>query len=233
MGRLLVLLLMLLGGCSAKPDAGDYFPLDAGLAWDYRVTLELPQRTTTDTFRVESLGTTRLNDDEAASIRRTSNGTDYYIRRHEDGIFRYAKRTLVEIHPRLDASPRMILPLPVPAKPGKVWTAATTSYTLRRLQPYEEMTGKGSPFNMVYELSGLDETVTVPAGTFEHCLLVIGRAQMRLYSDARRGYSDVEITTQEWYAPGVGLVKLARSEPLDTDVFKGGTLTLELTAFSR
>ncbi|MCU7946598.1 MAG: hypothetical protein KZQ72_08155, partial [Candidatus Thiodiazotropha sp. (ex Cardiolucina cf. quadrata)] len=39
---------------------------------------------------------------------------------------------------------------------------------------------------------------------------------------------EILINTTEWYAPGVGLVKLLREEPLDNDVFAGGHVLLEL-----
>ena len=62
-------------------------------------------------------------------------------------------------------------------------------------------------------------------------LRVEGSAQLSLYSDARLGYQEIPIKTTEWYAPGVGLVKLVREEPLDTEVFEGGTITLALARF--
>lgn len=44
------------------------------------------------------------------------------------------------------------------------------------------------------------------------------------YEDSlTRGYRDIQIRTTEWHAPGIGLVKLVREEPLDTDVFQGKT----------
>ena len=84
---------------------------------------------------------------------------------------------------------------------------------------------------MSYRVASRDETVIVPAGKFEHCLLVEGEAKLTVFADPMTGYMDVPTTTREWYAPGVGLVKLERSEPLDSSVFKRGSYIFELVGF--
>jgi hypothetical protein len=73
----------------------------------------------------------------------------------------------------------------------------------------------------------------VPAGRFEKCLRLEGTGLLHVLADARVGASEVPVTHTEWYAPGVGLVKLVRSETLDTQAIVGGTITMELTAFER
>ncbi|MEZ5453663.1 MAG: hypothetical protein R3E93_12740 [Thiothrix sp.] len=81
---------------------------------------------------------------------------------------------------------------------------------------------------------GVDEQVEVPAGRFSFTALACWskvRRNLTLYADPRKGDSQVHVTTREWYAPGIGLVRLEREEPLDTDVYKGGKVTLELVEF--
>lgn len=166
-------------------------------------------------------------------VRRTSKGTDYYLREDTHGIYRYAKRTIVETKPALDAPPRLVMPLPVPEKAGKTWSVLTQSYTLHRVIPHFEPPHKNiARFHMTYTLVGLDKRVSVPAGDFEHCLLIEGQAQIDQFAGANEGTGEIEITTREWYAPGVGLVKLERIEPLDGSVFKGGRVLMELVHLS-
>jgi len=54
---------------------------------------------------------------------------------------------------------------------------------------------------------------------------------MVFYADASAGYQEILINHSEWYAPGVGLVKLERDEPLDTSIMKGGKVTMVLSSF--
>lgn len=46
-----------------------------------------------------------------------------------------------------------------------------------------------------FEVVGIDEKITVPAGTFEHCLHIVETTPLE------------KNKTNKWYAPGVGLVK--------------------------
>ena len=223
-------LCFILQACN-KPANDDYFPLNPGLRWEYQVTIEHPERLATKQLIIESVGQTSLKE-ELVSIRATSDGTDYYLAQRADGIYRLAKRTLVESEPQLDASPRMVLPLPIAQAKGKTWSVISQPYLIERVyEGMDVMTADMLQFPMTYSVLSLDETVEVAAGHFSHCLLVEGQTDLSLYADARTGNSIVPITTREWYAPGVGLVKLEREEPLNTDVYKGGKITMELLRF--
>lgn len=228
--------LCLLSACDSGLNAKDpknYFPLNKGLVWEYKHHTELTGKDSKlSTMKIESLGNKEFQD-QNYSVRRTSNGTDYYLKEDDTGIFRYGVRTIVENYPRLDAAPKMVMPLPIPDKVGKSWSEITQSYTLHRVLPnYEPPNENIARFYMTYTLVGIDEEISVPAGTYKHCLLIEGQALIDKLSGTNPGSSEIEITTREWYAPGVGLVKMERLEPLDGSVFKGGKITMELERVS-
>lgn len=224
-----------LSGCDSSSNPSDmsagYFPLQEGRSWTYRVVTSLiGDAPVTRTLSIENIGKKNFRE-KPYWLRRTSNGTDYYLGADATGVYRYGKRTLVELSPRLDASPRMVMPLPIPRKVGRSWSVLTQSYTLHRVLPnYEPPTENIAHFHMTYSVVGLDEEVTVPAGTFKHCLLIEGQAQIDQYagSSTHEDDGEIEITTREWYAPNVGMVKMERTEPLDGSVFKGGKVVMEL-----
>ena len=224
----LLLCCVAIAGCSRAPAPDDYFPLGPGLSWRYQLTRVFKSRTAQATFSEVNLGSVEF-DGRQTTLRRTGEDNHYYVERRADGIYRVAKRNVAEIAPHKDKSPRMILPQPL--RVGATWSNPSQPYALRRIQPYEDSLTHGVHFDMTYQLVADDDTVEVPAGRFEHCLRVEGSAQLSLYSDARLGYQEIPIKTTEWYAPGVGLVKLVREEPLDTEVFEGGTITLALARF--
>ena len=227
---LTLLCLGLLSACD-QPAEDDYFPLNQGLRWEYQVAIEHPQRLVTKTLIIEVTGKTVLKEQQV-SIRSTSDGTDYYLTQQTEGIYRVAKRTLVEAKPQSDAIPRMVLPLPIAHAKGKTWSTISQPYLIERVfEGLDVMTADSLQFPMAYTVLSLDETVELPAGQFSHCVLVEGQTDLSLYADARKGNSIVPITTREWYAPGVGLVKLEREEPLDTEVYKGGKIVMELVRF--
>ena len=225
-----LLCLPLLHACG-KPAADDYFPLNQGLRWDYQVTITQPHRSDSKTLTIENVGTQSIKD-TLTTIRRTSDGTDYYLEHKDDGVYRFAKRTVVELEPQLDTPPRLVLPNEPTKAMGKTWSSITMPYLILRLYEGDKSTYANElRFPMSYSVKAVDETVEVPAGTFPHCVEVEGQAEVTMYTDPRKGDSAIQITTHEWYAPGVGLVKLERDEPLDTDVYKGGKMVMELTQF--
>lgn len=224
-------MLWLLPACNDPGgEADSYFPLASGLHWTYRVTTESMGSRLQERFEQYNADPERF-DGVLHAVRVTDEGTRYYVRETGDGVFRAAKRTVVELHPKPDTPPRWILRRPLQI--GNTWSHETHPYVLRRLDPYEESLTKSVTFKMVYQIASLNDTVEVPAGRFENCIRVDGDAQLTLYIHGRTGYKDIGITTNEWYAPGIGLVKLRRDEPLDAEVYAGGSVVFELERFER
>lgn len=224
-------MLWVLQGCNDEPaGAESYFPLQSGLRWTYRVTTTRgseQQETHFEQYNAEP----ESIDGVFHTARITDQGTRYYVRETDEGIYRAAKRTLVALYPQVDNLPHWILKRPL--RIGNAWSNPSHPYVLRRLHPYEDNLASGINFKMAYQIKAMNDSVNVPAGLFHNCIRVDGDAQLSIYADARTGYQDIEISTTEWYAPGVGLVKLVREEPLTGDVFTGGKIVFELERFKR
>lgn len=234
---LTVAVFLLLGACqSDEQEQNLYFPLENDWRWQYRVTEDLIDQQNERTFVIENRGLAEFqwpdNDPGPVYIRRTSDGTDYYFSRDETGIHRIARRTLVEYQPRFDSTPRMVLPVTPDPDSGFQWHLETRPYALRPGRMMAIPDPGEQAFTLAYEVLDDQAVVRVPAGEFRHCLKVKGLNTINIYADPRTGYEEVTITQTEWYAPGVGLVKLVRDEPMDLELFKGGTITFELEKLS-
>jgi hypothetical protein len=219
--------LLTVSGCRS-PDT-THFPLHTGAQWVYLVSETTEYGARAEHFlSIRNVGTEAFGD-ATFYLRRTSAGTDYYIARDDNGIYRVAKRTIVETAARADAERRYILKQPLQV--GTNWRAPTHPYMIQRVHPYRERFHRGAEFPMHYQIASVNDIVTVPAGVFRDCIKVTGEATFALYVDPRTGTHEIPITTMEWYAPGVGLVRLERHEPLNTSQFTGGTVALELTDY--
>lgn len=227
-------MLCVLEGCTRSSEDGSLFPLEAGRSWAYRLV------TLTDDPAFEPNSETLLFEThhsstelgEPASRRRSSSGSEYWLRSDATGIYRIGSKGPLDLSPQADAEPRYVLRKPYAV--GTKWTASTTSYVLQRrnefprelryLQRYKSLP-------MQYHIEALDQTVKSPAGQFTGCVKVLGRAYIRLYVDELFVWRDVPITTREWYCPGVGLARLEREERSPSKFIVGGTVTMELTAW--
>ncbi len=230
-------LLIFVAACSPKIDPSDYFPLNEGLTWKYVVSEQHTENTQSYHFFIENLGATdRALPDKYFGmdvyVRRDTNGTQYYILNAEDGKYRIAQQYIIDAKPRYDDVERLILPEREQFDSGNAWFARSRTYALRGAAVDTVPDAEDIFFDMEYEIDSTDVSVKVPAGQFENCIMVVGRASFPLYADPKLGYMDIEITQTEWYAPGVGLVKLLREEPKEAGLFLGGNIVYELLEFN-
>lgn len=235
MRLILIIFIFCLTACKTSISPDDYFPLHRGVAWEYQVTEDLTDSIKTRQFFIENLGPVLLGHEyegRPVILRRTSDGTWYYILAEKDGFYRIAKRTLVETKPRFDKSKRKILPAKSELVIGQSWAAETVTYALHSIPSYNVPDPAGKRIHMAYEIASITDTVDVPAGKFENCIRIEGEETVKLYVDPKLGYQYIHIKHTEWYAPGVGLVKLVREEPLDVEMFKGGRIQFELVNFN-
>ncbi|WP_067864301.1 hypothetical protein [Neptuniibacter marinus] len=233
--RLICILLIsvIIVGCQGDISENDYFPVNKGVEWHYSVFEDLTDITQKRQFSIKNLGTIDLKGDYSGmpvSARRTSDGTVYYILQDDTGSYRIAKRTVVELTPRFDDKEIRILPNKEDLEVGRSWVAETRSYALHGLRSALPDPSKKA-FSLTYEIVALNSSVVVPAGRFDNCIKVEASGVISLYADPRLGYQDIIVTQTEWYAPGVGLVKLVRNEPMDLEIYKGGSITFELNRF--
>ena len=90
------------------------------------------------------------------------------------------------------------------------------------------------PVTVTYKIEDTDDTVTVTAGTFGHCLRVHGKGYLFAGRTLQEfmGIDTINIDQTEWYAPGVGLVKSVREEYTQPNEFRN-TYTRELQSYTR
>lgn len=229
--------LLLLSSCSKQLEGNIYFPLQQGLSWTYDVVTKYPGETNRSELTISNIGKQTF-DEKSYYVRRTSSGIDYFINSDEQGVYREGLRTLVELKPRLDRERRYVLKFPLVEATS--WREISRPMVLLRVFPYRERVGEKSQVPLLYRIESMSSTVSVPAGTFENCIKVIAEGVIEMYTDAVVGQREIPITTEEWYAPNVGLVKQVRYE-LDglsidstgTPVFLGGHTSLELASFNK
>lgn len=221
----------LLVACTHPGRSDDYFPLDAGRSWTYRVTTTMDDSLS----RVETLTIANRAAENMGGIpavrRHADSGIDYWLRSDDSGVYRIASRAPLDRFAVADEPLRHVLKRPYAV--GTQWQALTTAYVLqRRNEVPKEIRRTHKPFPMTYAIDALDEGVEVPAGKFQRCMRVAGRATVRLYVDAQFAWRDIALTTREWYCPGTGLVRVEREELSPSRFMVGGKVKLELTAAS-
>jgi hypothetical protein len=158
-----------------------YFPLKAGLRWEYTVTSTQGQ---TQKLLITNLAPREVNGVKVTPRKWELGGSTFFelMKQDDTGVYRYAEQTSET------APPDMVTPiechLKFPIAPGNTWDMVTkvANNTLTVSQTIESVS----------------EEVKVPAGTFTDCL------KIKQVGENKAG---TDIMGYEWYAPKVGIVK--------------------------
>lgn len=222
----------IVAGCGSTPEP-TWFPLNKGASWQYDVLTEIDGNSKHDSQRITVVSNGQLNGKPVYTRRSEMSdnvGVEYLLQVSSTAITRVAQRTDLQDLPVAEEFPRTVMKLPLQV--GATWSTPTVAYAVIRKTEYprEMKFGRGMP--MIYSVEALDDKVEVPAGRFDHCARVVGRADLTVYADPVSGFRKTPITTTEWYCKDVGLVKLVRVENLDTSFFGGGKIEMTLTDYT-
>ncbi len=232
----MIVAMVMLAACQQREPPGEVdalFPLAGGHHWTYLVTTgATAEDGERETLTLQTLGAESWPElgDRPAWRRRSDSGVDYWLRADASGIYRVGSKSDLDAAPRPDKPTRFVLKAPYTE--GTQWQATTTAYLLMRQNEFPREIRHSHPsIPMAYVIERINESVDVAAGHFDRCVRVKGTASVRIYADPASGWRDMPLTTLEWYCPGVGLVKMSRSEPSSSAFLSGGVRTLELQAW--
>lgn len=225
---------VLLQSCSDRPAASPrLFPLNSGWKWEYEMTTRTDLGAVKERFSVENTGRKDYGAGLEGWERRNSLGNAYLFRVDETGTYRIGVRNELEDTPRADGDKPRRFVIKEPLKVGSSWTVASLPFLLRRSFDWPHELKHSKTITLNFEVESLNASVTVAAGSFKDCALLVGRHMLRLYVDPMVGFQDIPIVQKEWYCPEVGLVKFERSEQISSKYHSGGSQTFELVALSR
>ncbi len=199
----------------------DFYPLDEARWWVYDITETVLDEDRERRYVVANLGTTRL-DGETVFVQSMQSASRAYLRRAGDGVVQVAQRPAREETSLSSATPHVVLPPQLNV--GQRWSVPSTLGLIesRTFAPADRVIARRYPFALNKTLASISDTVDVPGGRFGGCLRIDGEGQAFVPTDRGNSEAVVTIQTREWYAPGVGLVKLERSETSPSNFLKPG-----------
>ena len=207
-----------------------YFPLRPGWRWEYALHITTADGASRARYFLTNLQPFRIGG-TVTMPRRTPAGETYFYVEDAGGVQRVAELMAGQAL-KTYAAPQTVLQYPLAA--GRHWRANTRTAVLQVISHTEgKLYRVETPLTLNYVVDSTDDTVTVPAGRFVHCLRV--RAQGKTVADLRRhlGVIEVRVTSTQWYAPGVGLVKAKRKEVAPFSTLPAGEYDMELAALRR
>ncbi len=172
-----------------------YFPLSKDASWTYKITID--GKTNNETLKMKILPEKYLLGEKLIprQIEKSDKTKLEFFVEGDEGFYVYAEQDYGMAQPEMREKPYYYI-----RKPYRVGTTWDDDYTTKHLmEPVK--------FPIKVTIQSMDETITVPAGTFEKCLKLKKSGQIDESHGGYFGKSKVIVEENFWYAPGVGLVK--------------------------
>ncbi len=227
-----LLLLFFLIGCSESNNS--YFPLGKVKSWSYKVEIEpeVEQKTIYKKINL-SLGKKFLEiNGEKNSIYPflREDGSMFFYQDSNNGIFRKGFAFIKDKKISAEIKKRIVLPYPQDI--GKQWSVESKTYLILKRYPYYDYRATTN-FKIDYEIISKNEVISTPLGKFRNCLLVRGIGKTKFIGDSEIGSIAINISSEEWYAQGIGLIKSIRIEETDSDLFGTTKMTQVLESYKK
>ena len=221
--------LFILSLIACAPPEGQYFPLVDGTWRHYEIVTKILDETKKQR-RISGVVERANTDRGAIFILRQAPDVDAYLQRNSDGIFSIGTRDRHTLTETWAQSPQKIIPLT--PKIGDTWTVESRLGLIesRTFARQDRLRNRTIPVQLRYEVVAVGETVTVPAGSFDNCLLLQASGNVVVRTDRGNASAEVRVSRQDWYAPGVGLVKSLRVEESESPFLKPGSCEQTLIA---
>ncbi len=222
----LVVVLTLLSGCDGREH--DYYPLTQDHWWLYDIS---------ETILDDEHHARYLVRNGAAQRGRAGEAVVQYLQlRSRDliavtdaGVQRLQGLRPSALGTQFDEKPRLI----IPHDHDQVWSVTSTLGLIesRTFARQDRLRVQRLPLTLSKRVAAVSERITTPAGTFEDCLRIDGTGNRSVQTDRGNSVADVVVKTSEWYAPGIGLVRLERNETSPSTFLKPGRQIWTLLEF--
>lgn len=198
-----------------------YYPLEEGLTWVYQGNF--PGGGGDERVMITNLAQ-HVHKGKKVTPQKLNIGGQtafVFIAQDEKGIYEFAKQYPNEFEPEIKTPSTYYIRTPL--KVGTTWREEYKTHFLA-----EKVT-----LTVTNTIESLDESITVPAGTFKNCLKIstIGYTQKDMGQFI--GVDNVSVESYTWYALGVGMLKGMTKEKSNHMMVGTGEAAIQLESFKK
>lgn len=196
--RIVLHLFVMLVAVSCGGRSKGLYPLGEGEKWTYQATTKSVLGANQNaTITITNMPKRELAEKSVTPQKTEANGQTVFsfVGEDSDGVFLLANQTPNSAEPEIVTPPPYLLHKPY--EKGTKWEVKSSG----------QMSTTGEPLTLEATIEGINETVTVPAGTYEGCLKVISRGEQVKKLGSVMGQAKISVEQTSWFCPGVGLVR--------------------------
>ena len=216
----------LLAGCAQQDNSP--FPTNPGRWWYYQTRTQILKDVSEQRLLISNL----TRDEHSFQQRRQANW-DHQFGFTGKGLVHQQYFNRGEGMGTLREASALVLPQRLVV--GEAWTFTSALHLIesRTFATEDHLGHRPLPVTMHAKITAVDDTVRVPAGRYTGCIKVEASGETTVPTDRGNAIATVKAEQQEWYAPGVGLVRLTRKETSDSQFLDKGEYTQELLQTDR
>ena len=205
---------LVLAACS--PGGNPYYPVDDSTWWVFDVSSTILDEMRTSRFVARNRGLQR--DGRLRQSHQAYRTTALDVT--GGAVVRASSVPGAPLHTVLPATPA----------PGQRWHVLSSLRVIesRTFARQDRIVRRHYPVDIEKSIAAIDATVTTAAGRFDGCLLVVGHGVAWVRTDRGNSSAEVRVETREWYAPGLGPVRVERSETSHSTFLIDGRETWDL-----
>ena len=202
--------------CDSSPN---FIPDKQGLKRDYKIIISSDYTGSKDEKRVsvENIKT-RIKKDGTIFHKLYSNGNLYSFFKNKSDNALYRTGAIIVFDDGFDEPVKKEI-LPSFNFKFQNWKVTDQLFITKGFQPPLRDFKPSALFDMKYSIISSNIRLKVKAGEFENCIYVKGNGNTEFIADTRSGPNKVQVLSEEWYCPEVGLVKHKRVESTDNSAF--------------
>ena len=223
-------IISLLTGCNEEKN---FFPHQQGLIWNYEIKINSDYTGSTEVKRLTVTNTSSNIMGKGvffSKIYSNGNMLTFFKDKFNHNLIRTEARTISKSG--YDEPIKKIIYPSIDFKIDK-WKTISQLYITKGFQPPLRDFIPSTIFNIFYSIKKRDVTVKVRGGIFTNCIYIEGNAESEFIADTRSGPIPVEIFSQDWICPGVGIVKQIRQEYTKASAFGKRVFSKELIHFKK
>ena len=223
----IALLIAAATGCSG--DESIYFPLADGHWWYFKVETTVLDERREHRQLITNLGRGSYHGNAVYSRRQSTRLTEHFVRSP------WGVEQLLGAQRATDSAIRSARVFPADLDAKEDWTLGSRLAVIesRTFARQDRLRTRDLPVELTVSVAATGEFVEVPAGRFSDCVKLRAIGQRSVRTDRGNATGDVQVQHDEWYAPGVGLVKVERVESSDSPFLKAGYYAMSLLAYGR
>jgi uncharacterized protein DUF3108 len=208
---------------SCSQNESSYFPLSEGYKWIYDVTLTTQDEVLNQKYIFNNIGESEL-EGKPVYLRKSIDGTILNYSKSDKGIYYLGNIDSQSIQAEFNEDKQLVFPEMLSV--GTEWKQTTVTKLLKK-QGLEIV----AEIPLEIKVESFNETVSVPAGLFTNCMKISMNGFEFKNIGNKLGITMVSVEQTNWYALGIGLVKMERLETTERKALKKGTLKIELSDF--